>query len=202
MNQSKQDIRKGQILDGALEALVAKGYEKSRMDDIVAYSGISKGSIYWYFKSKKEIYLSLVNYWVLQYSATINHMVAEDQPATQQLTNLFDFFRRQFMDDPQVFKALLEFWSLANRDADFRTKLDKVYTEFLSIIKNIISSGVQSGEFRNVNVEIAALSIMVNIEGLVWFAMFESHRTNAEEYIETITKFILAGLRPVTQKGV
>ncbi len=202
MTQTKQDLRKTQILDSALDVLVKKGYENSRMDDIVAQSGISKGAIYWYFKSKKDIYLSLVNHWVWHYSATINHMVADDQPATEQLRNLFDYFRAQFSRDPQVFKALLEFWSLANRDPDFRMKLEKVYREFLAIIKTIVQKGVQTGEFQAMDVEVAALSIMVNIEGLVWFAMFESHKTNAEDYIRTITDFILAGLRPVIQQGV
>ncbi|NOZ75707.1 MAG: TetR/AcrR family transcriptional regulator [FCB group bacterium] len=202
MTQTKQDLRKTQILTSALEVLVEKGYESSRMDDIVAHSGISKGAIYWYFKSKKEIYLALVNHWVWRYSATINYMVTEDQPASEQLRNLFDYFRLQFTRDPQVFKALLEFWSLAGRDADFRVKLEKVYSEFLSIINTIVQKGVDSGEFSVAKVDVAALSIMVNIEGLVWFAMLESHRTNAEDYMRTITDFILAGLRPVIPKGV
>ncbi|MFQ6614409.1 MAG: TetR/AcrR family transcriptional regulator, partial [Fidelibacterota bacterium] len=44
MTQTKQDQRKEQILTSALEVLVEKGYESSRMDDIVAHSGISKGA--------------------------------------------------------------------------------------------------------------------------------------------------------------
>ena len=46
MNQTKQDLRKDQILDAALTVLVQNGYEGSRMDDVVTESQLSKGAIY------------------------------------------------------------------------------------------------------------------------------------------------------------
>jgi len=92
MSESKQDIRTKQILDAALKVIVNKGFEQSRMDDIVAESGLSKGAIYWYYKSKKDVYLSLVNHWVLKYSATLNHIVEDGLPASEQLHSLFQFF--------------------------------------------------------------------------------------------------------------
>ena len=56
MERTRKDERKEQILNAALLVLVDKGYESSRIDDIVSESGLSKGAIYWYYKSKKEIY--------------------------------------------------------------------------------------------------------------------------------------------------
>ena len=90
MNQTKQDLRKDQILDAALTVLVQNGYEGSRMDDVVTESQLSKGAIYWYYKSKKAMYLDLVNFWVIRYSATINHLVENDQAAPDQLKSLFN----------------------------------------------------------------------------------------------------------------
>jgi len=34
-----------------------------------------------YYKSKKDVYLDLINYWVLRYSAVINHLIEEDHSA-------------------------------------------------------------------------------------------------------------------------
>ena len=93
MSQSKQDQRKNQILDAALEVIVSKGYEGSSMSDIVTKSKLSKGAIYWYYSSKKEVYLALVNHWVLQYSPTLNLLIEDDQPASVQLKELFNFFK-------------------------------------------------------------------------------------------------------------
>ena len=47
-----QGERKKQILDAAMTVFAQKGFHQARMDDIVEQSGLSKGTIYWYFKSK------------------------------------------------------------------------------------------------------------------------------------------------------
>ena len=47
--------RKNQILDAAMTVFARSGFHEARMDDIVQESGLSKGTLYWYFKSKEEI---------------------------------------------------------------------------------------------------------------------------------------------------
>ena len=194
MSQSKQDKRKYQILDAALEVIVSKGYEGSSMTDIVNKSKMSKGAIYWYFKSKKEVYLALVNHWVHYYSPTLNYILEDDQPASIQLKDLFNYFIKQYEKDQTIFKAVAVFWSLAGRDNDFKEKFDKVYSEFFSLIEKIVIKGVESKEFKNIDTKIAALSIMVNIESAIWFTLFENYGISAKKYMETTTDFILAGL--------
>ncbi|MCH7658727.1 MAG: TetR/AcrR family transcriptional regulator [Bacteroidetes bacterium] len=199
--ESKQDLRKKQILDAALKLVVEKGYSNCRMDDIAQASNLSKGSIYWYYKSKKEVFLSLINYWVNNFGVTLNHIVEEDLSPSDQLRRLFEFFLNIYENNPNVFIAELEFWSLSIRDEDFNKKTQKVYYEFLELIENIIQKGVEIGEFKNVEVKVAALSILVNIEGIIWFSLFDIHGITARHYIETITDFILAGLSKGSERN-
>ena len=194
MNESLQTQRKEQILDAALHVLVQNGYEQARMDDVVQSSNLSKGAIYWYYKSKKEMYLDLVNFWVMRYSVILNHIVEEKASPSRQLKDLFQFFIDQYETDPQPFAALTEFWSMAQKDDEFNTKLQKVYTHFLELIEDIILRGVQSGEFKKLDIRMTALSIMVNIESINWFTLFDTHGVSVKEYMQTITDFILAGI--------
>lgn len=48
------------ILEKAKELFIQKGYAGTSMDDLVRYSGVSKGSIYYHFKSKDELFLQLI----------------------------------------------------------------------------------------------------------------------------------------------
>jgi len=194
MSQSKQDQRRYQILDAAFDVIVEKGYSGSSMANIVEKSNLSKGAIYWYYKSKKEVYLSLVNHWVHHYSRTLNHIVEVGQPASDQLQDLFNFFIVQYEPDPTVFKALADFWSLAGSDDYFKEKFDTVYSEFLNLIEKIIKKGIQDNEFKEIDTKIAALSIMVNIESAIWFTLFDNYGISASKYMKTISDFILAGL--------
>ena len=170
MDVRKQDLRKNQILDAAMEVITRHGYENSRMDDVVKSSKMSKGAIYWYYDSKK------------------------DQKASLQLKKIFSYFIEEYEKDPEPFKALTEFWSMAQKDNDFRKKLQKVYGAFLDVIESIISNGKKSGEFKNLDTRIAALSIMMNIETINWFTLFDKHGVSAREYFNTLTDFILSGL--------
>jgi len=165
------------------------------MDDIVQSSKLSKGAIYWYYKSKKEVYLSLVDHWVKNYNSGFIENLEKNSTASAQLKGLFDYFIKQFDKDPAAFKILVEFWSLSGRDSDFNDKLQKVYSEFLEYIVKIIQDGVDSGEFKNVNPRITALSILINIEGINWFTLFNKSGVEAHEYIHTISEFILAGVK-------
>ena len=194
MNTRKQDLRKNQILDAAMEVITQNGYENSRMDDVVKLSNMSKGAIYWYYKSKKDLYLDLVNYWVMRYSDMVTKIMEKDQKASLQLKQILNYFIDEYEKDPEPFKALTEFWSMAQKDDDFHKKVQKVYAAFLEVIESIIANGKKSGEFKNVNTRIAALSIMINIETINWFTLFDDHGVSAREYFNTLRDFILAGL--------
>ena len=54
------DERKNQILQAATNVFSRLGFHKARMDDIVEESGLSKGTLYWYFKSKDDIVSALI----------------------------------------------------------------------------------------------------------------------------------------------
>ena len=102
MKQLLKDKRKEQIMNAALNVISVKGYDQSRMDDIVLESDLSKGAIYWYYKSKKDIYLSLVDHWVSEYSSGMFEALDKTQSASGKLKKLFDLikhfcFRRRNM---------------------------------------------------------------------------------------------------------
>ena len=65
----------------------------------------------------------------------------------------------------------------------------------MTYIINIIKSGVKNGEFKKVDPRITALSILINIEGIHWFTLFDKSGVEAHQYINTISKFILNGLK-------
>lgn len=53
------EARREQILHAALMCFGEKGYQAATMEDLVRASGLSKGSLYLHFASKKEVFLAL-----------------------------------------------------------------------------------------------------------------------------------------------
>jgi|TARA_B110000003_G_scaffold180701_1_gene179852 AcrR family transcriptional regulator len=195
MKEKLKEKRQSQIINSAIAIVLEKGFENSRMDDIVDHSKLSKGTIYYYYKSKKDLYLSLVDFWFTEYSTGILSTLDKKESASDQLIALFTYFIYQYKKSPSTFELMIEFWRMSRLDHDFNYKLQKIYTQFLDYIAEIILTGIDNEEFKDVDPKITALSILINIEGIKWFSIFENSNVEAHEYMETITKFILKGLK-------
>lgn len=80
--QEKKDL----IIKVAIEEFVKNGYEKASTDVITRRAGISKGILFHYFKSKKNLYLYLVNY--------VKDLLTEEVMEALKQAKADDFFER------------------------------------------------------------------------------------------------------------
>ena len=86
MNKNLQSDKKNNILMAAVKVLTNKGYYSSTMDDIVAESKMSKGAIYHYYSSKKEVYLAVIDMWENQTQELLAPAANEDSVSYTHLT--------------------------------------------------------------------------------------------------------------------
>jgi len=56
--------RRRQILEAAMTCFAQKGYHLTTMDDIAAELPFSKGLLYYYFKTKRELFLAIMENWM------------------------------------------------------------------------------------------------------------------------------------------
>src|SRR5437667_8428699 len=67
--KTKQEVvsefRCGTILEAARKIFAKKGYEAATVDDVAEAAGVAKGTLYLYFRSKREIYLAALRHDVL-----------------------------------------------------------------------------------------------------------------------------------------
>ena len=195
MQDKVKDLKKNKILDAALQIFVKKGYAETRMDDIVKDSGVSKGAIYHYYSSKKDLFLDLINFWEEFYFPNILDKKYRNKKASGKLREIAKDVIITFKDKKHVFLAELEIWSLANHDEAVRSRTKKLYTDLIKLFSSIIKEGIENKEFKKLNVNIAALSIMTSLQGVIWFSIFEESKLSAEEYLTEVMEFIIIGLK-------
>lgn len=77
------DDRQQQILEAAARIIIRQGYNKTTMSDIADEAGVSRGTVYLYFKGKEEIFDALIHREVLQYlNAWLGHIEADPRGGT------------------------------------------------------------------------------------------------------------------------
>ncbi|MFF5995825.1 TetR/AcrR family transcriptional regulator [Lysinibacillus sp. KU-BSD001] len=91
-------VKKQLIMENALELFAKQGFEATSIQQITDKCGISKGAFYLSFKSKDELILSLIDYFMSEIAADVERVVNSDLPTSQLLYSYyyqsFDSFRK------------------------------------------------------------------------------------------------------------
>jgi len=102
LKQERAIITRNQIVKGAAEMFDRAGYERASLAEIVDLSGITKGALYFHFKSKDDL-ASVVMQEQHAISMTAARAIAETEaPALEQLVMLCYEMARQIVEDPVV----------------------------------------------------------------------------------------------------
>lgn len=195
MSNLIKDKSKKIILDAALSLFVKNGYSQTSMDDIVNLSGLSKGAIYHHYSSKKVLFLSLIDYWETFYFKDILNKNISDCNPDDLLREISQNVVIAFKSKKNIFLAELEFWSLSNYDNDVRERIKLLYVKLLKLFKGIVRKGIDDKLYKNLNVDVAALSIMTTLQGVIWFSIFEESTISAEQYLNDVIEFIIFGFK-------
>ena len=198
MKNKSTDNSKEQILEAAMKVFVKKGYSQTRMEDIAEVSGLSKGAIYHHYDSKKNLFLALIDYWeeYFFFKVFFNKDV-ESKKAEDLLRDMATDIIETFKSSKYILLAELEFWSLANHDEDVRAKTEALYMKLMKLIRSIISKGIKENDFKQLNVDVAALSVMTSLQGVIWFSIFKDtdKMISAEQYLNDVIEFIIYGFK-------
>ena len=190
-----KDNTKNQILDAALRVFVKSGYSETTMNDIVEESGLSKGAIYHYYSSKKDLFLSLIDYWENYFFVNIINKDLSSSSSDDLLREITRDVIKTFKTSKYIFLAELEFWSLSNHDIEVRKRTTALYVKLLDLFKKIISKGIEKGDYKNLDLDVASLSVMTALQGVIWFSIFEESNISAEKYLNDVIEFIIYGFK-------
>ncbi|MBC8197317.1 MAG: TetR/AcrR family transcriptional regulator [Candidatus Marinimicrobia bacterium] len=191
--------KKEKILDSAMEVFIKSGYSETRMDDIVNESGMSKGAIYYHYKSKKELFLALIEHWEIHAFPNFYDKNEIGISSSEILRSFSEEIADVFETRKYVFLAEVEIWAMANRDEDVKDKTQKLYQKILVLFEKVLNRGIKSGEFKNINPKIAAIAVLTSLQGVNWFCIFEYHEFSAREYLIEVMEFMIQGFK-VKQK--
>jgi AcrR family transcriptional regulator len=197
---ARQDIseeRRAQIMEAALEVFARQGFHQARMDDIAQASGLSKGALYLYYKSKDAIIGALMRSVFSVFLRGVRSIETADGSARERILTLSNRFADEMERLTPALGVLLEFYSVAARDRTVRSYIGEMYTDFESLLARVIEQGMEGGEFRQGNANDMAMSLIAIWEGItiIWVMANDHIQVRAQSRI-TITTF-LDGMRSI-----
>jgi AcrR family transcriptional regulator len=188
--------RKNQILDAATQVFMQKGFDKARMDDIVNETGLSKGTLYWYFKSKYDIIISILDRIFLDAIEGLKSQQKDNHLSASQA--LWQFSEEAIQDYKKMLSLMpvaYEFLALAFRNKIVQKALKQYMDHYMEVLVPIIQRGIDSGEFRPVDATEAAIAAGAIFEGTVLLWVYDKDLVDPERHIRAGIKIWLAGVQ-------
>ncbi|MEE9167962.1 MAG: TetR/AcrR family transcriptional regulator [Candidatus Neomarinimicrobiota bacterium] len=163
--------KKTQIVEAAITVFAREGLERGRISDIAAEAGIGKGTVYEYFRSKDEIFSAIEVAVLGEMMSQINELLAYDRVPSETLRLLMEQGIDAMIEMGDAILIVTELWAQGARGLWHdrgKTSLARIYGEFRDRIKLVLQKGIDSGEFRKMNLDGVATLLMAFMDGLAW----------------------------------
>lgn len=185
--------KKDRIYLAAIEVFAHHGFENTTVDEIAQKAKIAKGTIYYHFKSKDEIFLGIIEQGIKKFSDLLAKTVKKTHNPAEQLslivTSSYDFFE-QYQEFMRV--LLAEFWRFKSH---WKQDTNKLQEPYVSIIADVIKRGKEQQIFKHtLNEDAVAITLFgfISTATLEW-SLFRPKETK-DHMLHTIQEILFKGI--------
>src|SRR5207245_677623 len=151
--QRRKEARPGEILAAALACFKERGFAGTRLEDVAAKAGVTKGTIYLYYSSKEELFEAVVRGEVVPNLDRLEAVLAESAPAEVFCDRRFSFWVTTVASSPLSVIPKIVFAEAGNFPELARFFLEAVPHRVLGLLASILRRGIARREFRPVDVD-------------------------------------------------
>lgn len=187
--------RREQILLAAETVVSDKGLDSLRMDEVADKTGLSKGTLYLYFKNKHDLSLALLERVLEQELDAVGGITATSSDAEHALRKFVD---RVVVDVERIIRVIpisYGFLSIAFRNRKVQHALKQYLRRYIDSLTPILQSGIESGELQSVDPEEAAIAVAAVVEGTMLLWMYDRTLIDPSKHIRSGIEHLLTGLR-------
>ena len=191
----EHDKRKREILDRALDVFVEEGYEDATFQKIADKCGITRTTLYIYFKNKREIFL-----WSIKQltegleKSLVETMKDESLSSVEILKMVTTKIVQKCVENRRLFSVVLIYLlQLQKTGKDPGERVRRITIRLRHLLSKIVLDGIEKGEFKEVNVKACNEMFYCLIESTVFrLAILDS--PSVEELIPSID-LVIEGLK-------
>jgi AcrR family transcriptional regulator len=182
--------RRRQLLDTALEVFATRGFHRTSMNDVAEAAGVTKPVLYQHFRSKRELYLELLEDVGAQLGKLIADATAEAGGPREQVERGFAAYFRYVHTNRSAYRLL--FGGGSRRDAEFADAVRRVEENLAVSIATLIEADVDAEHRRTLAFGLVGLA-----EGTSRLWVAEELDLDPDVLARQVADLAWAGLRGV-----
>lgn len=166
----EHEKRKKEILDKALDLFMENGYEDVTFQKIADKCGVTRTTLYIYFKNKKEIFVWSIKQLTNEIESSLLKIIDNrDLSYEERLKSVLHTILQKCVDNYRLFVITLTYLlQLKNTGKDTKKIVQRRIIRLRHLLSTVIIDGITSGNFKKVNVHEANELIFNLIEAAVF----------------------------------
>jgi len=207
--QRRPDTRRGEILDGAVLAFGRNGYKRATLADVAEQAGVCAGTVSHYFGSKARLFEQVIAERLMPLVEAEEASLASHQGPMREL--LGQLLRRLW--DRSWQPGILDLMRVVKvESAEFpesgRLLCRQLGDRWRKLYASILQAGMESGEFRPMDVTVTARTISYSLLGVAekvsTFSPYDATMPDREVMwqaaLEMVSRFVLADPRKAAKR--
>jgi TetR/AcrR family fatty acid metabolism transcriptional regulator len=163
-----KDEREQTFRKAALKIFSSKGYHKTTMAEVAVEAGFGKGTLYWYWESKEELYFSLIEEMHGEFLELVKEATEREGSALEKLQWLGGEIVDLYYKDRDYCKLS---WKMRAEELEtFSSQyVDRLYqyiNQTKQNLREIIAQGIEEGLIPPVDAYYAACLLLGLVEGM------------------------------------
>jgi len=185
------------ILHQAMRIFLEKGYHGTSIDDITRAAKLTKGALYWHFRSKEDLLKTIIEEYEGRF---LNGMIkAVNQVKGSFLNKIEKYFRYNAAFAYYNRELCVSFDTLAaelvGAHHGVETEFRRIYKKYQRFLSNLIVQGKKEKFFKKeIDENLAALVIIAFHVGILLQWSMNKDEIDGEAYVNTFKKIMLRGL--------
>jgi len=143
MPGATQDDKVQLIRYAAYRCFKKRGYHETTVDSICREAGISKGAFYWYFKSKQEVFLAILEAWAAEVEKELAEQFQDAVKAQDPIDAIAAALEMEARREQKIMTVWLDFLAHSQRDPEIRKAVALFHHRIRKAIAEILSPFLQ-----------------------------------------------------------
>lgn len=144
--ESASNNRKNELLRKTAKIFAEKGYQACTVQEIAYALSISKGGLYWHFKSKEELYCQVCESYCISSVAAIRAMLNKPKLTFVDFQFGFTQLLEGYLDDPIQVDLIIDFYAESKRSSFIQNNLlgllKKRESDLILLIERLIAENI------------------------------------------------------------
>jgi len=162
-----------ELAQAAFDLFSERGIGNVTVDEIAARAGVTKGSLYWHFKSKKEIVLAAAQIYYRTWLQLAHAEAAATRDPLDQIRRLWRMSINRCLFDRPKRAFSTELFAMGLHDTEIRSSWGQFYDSVREMFVGVIQAACNAGRLRIEDPRRAADWVLATFEGIKHRASFQ-----------------------------